>query len=97
MDLLPTLSRLAGLEEPPPLEIDGVDLTNYILGANPDCPNDTFYYYNHHDLEAVRVGDWKLHFKKRRRPARKNLPHSISRAPCPGRRISTSERIPVRF
>lgn len=73
MDLLPTLSRLAGLEEPPPLEIDGVDLTDYILGANPDCPNDTFYYYNHHDLEAVRVGDWKLHFKKRRRPARKNL------------------------
>jgi len=73
MDLLPTLSRLGGVEEAPAQEIDGVDISDYITGDSPDSPNDTFYYYNRHDLEAVRVGDWKLHFKKKRKPANKNL------------------------
>jgi arylsulfatase A len=63
IDLLPTLARLIGAELPKH-PIDGLDVWPLISG-HPGArnPHDAYYfYYNKNDLEAVRSGDWKLHF-----------------------------------
>ncbi len=64
MDLFPTLTQLAGAEPLPERPIDGVDCSAYLLGETTEFPNETFYYYMGAVLEAVRVGDWKLHLAK---------------------------------
>ena len=65
MDLLPTLARFAHATEPKDRTIDGKDITPLLLGQ-PDAasPHDQFYYYRLENLEAVRQGNWKLHFAK---------------------------------
>jgi len=62
MDVLPTLARLAGEEAPNDRIIDGKDILPLMMGA-PDAssPYDAFYYYRELELQAVRMGDWKLH------------------------------------
>jgi arylsulfatase len=63
IDLLPTLARLIGAELPKH-SIDGLDVWP-LLAGQPGArnPHDAYYfYYNKNDLEAVRAGDWKLHF-----------------------------------
>ena len=35
-----------------------------MFNAKATGPNDSFFYYRQNSLEAVRVGDWKLHFRK---------------------------------
>jgi len=63
IDLLPTLARLIGAELPKH-PIDGLDVWP-LLSGQPGAhnPHDAYYfYYNKNDLEAVRSGDWKLHF-----------------------------------
>ncbi|ACQ82221.1 Cerebroside-sulfatase [Beutenbergia cavernae DSM 12333] len=71
IDLLPTFAAVAGAADwaDPARPVDGVDLTALLTGAGP-APNETFAYYYMDDLEAVRVGDWKLHLSKRRDPMR---------------------------
>lgn len=60
LDLLPTLTRLAGvakLDRP----VDGIDLSGSLLGANGAKNRETFAYYSGSELHAVRTGRWKLH------------------------------------
>lgn len=61
IDLLPTLARLWGVKLPQS-KIDGADILPLILGderaRNPR--QDSFYYFNSNELQAVRSGDWKL-------------------------------------
>jgi len=64
IDLFPTFGSAAGVAEPPALPIDGEDLMPVLRGEADAPKSDTSYYYLHHQLEAVRVGDWKLHFGK---------------------------------
>jgi len=64
VDLLPTLCAFAGVEERPEKKIDGIDHSAQLLGESSVFPNDTMYYYLNRRLEAIRVGDWKLHFIK---------------------------------
>jgi len=64
MDFFPTLSRLTNVSLPADRIIDGFDIGELITGENAEAPNDTFFYYKQNTLEAVRVGDWKLHFQK---------------------------------
>jgi len=66
MDFLPTLAALGGAAVPDDRVIDGVDIRP-LLFARPGArsPHEAFYYYRKHDLEAVRVGKWKLHVRKR--------------------------------
>jgi arylsulfatase A-like enzyme len=64
IDFMPTFSRLASVSSSPDQPIDGLDFSDYLLGASKEFPNDRFSYYRWHDLEAVRVGAWKLHFSK---------------------------------
>jgi arylsulfatase A-like enzyme len=62
IDLFPTIAGLAGasLPEHP---IDGLDIWP-LMSGRPDArtPHEAYYYYWGHALEAVRSGDWKLHF-----------------------------------
>lgn len=64
MDLYPTLAAVCGAEVPSDRVIDGQDIQQLWYGEAPS-PHDAFYYYRMNDLEAVRSGQWKLHFSKR--------------------------------
>lgn len=61
LDLLPTATKLAGLEPPSDRVIDGRDLSP-ILFASGKALRDAFFYYRNVDLFAVRQGPWKAHF-----------------------------------
>ncbi len=64
MDLYPTLANVCGAAVPTDRVIDGRDVQELWCGGVAS-PHDAFYYYWMNDLEAVRSGQWKLHFSKR--------------------------------
>jgi len=70
IDLLPTLAALTGAENPQAQThpIDGVDCSGLLADPEARAPNEMFAYYWMNQLEAIRVGDWKLHFRKRDEP-----------------------------
>ncbi len=65
MDMLPTITALAGGEMPSDRVIDGEDIRDLMHGT-PGAVSLTnaFYYYQRTSLQAVRVGKWKLHFPR---------------------------------
>ena len=63
MDLFPTLAACGGADLPD-RAIDGVDVTNLLTDPSSPSPRKGFWYYRGDDLEAVRVGSWKLHLAK---------------------------------
>ncbi len=66
MDLLPTLTSLASGKVPQDRVIDGKNITELIHGqAGAVSPTQTFYYYVHRQLMAVRCGKWKLHLPRK--------------------------------
>ena len=65
MDLYPTLAQWCGAEVPADRTIDGRDIAPVLLGEEgAESPHQAFFYYLGSDLEAVRVGKWKLHVHK---------------------------------
>jgi arylsulfatase A-like enzyme len=63
IDVLPTLAKLAGGEAPRDKIIDGRDIWPLLAGdPNAKSPHEAFYYYWDNGLEAIRSGQWKLHF-----------------------------------
>jgi len=64
LDLLPTLATIAGGTVPDDRIIDGMDLSDLILGVSSKSKREEFFYYLHNTLQAARVGDWKLHVVK---------------------------------
>ncbi len=68
MDFFPTFSAIANAPIPDDRIIDGHDISALMTDENAAAPNDTFFYYKQNDLEAVRSGDWKLHFRKAGEP-----------------------------
>lgn len=68
MDLFPTLAALCGGEVPTDRTIDGRDVQTVWLTEDATSPHDAFFYYWMNDLEAIRCGQWKLHFSKRGEP-----------------------------
>jgi arylsulfatase A-like enzyme len=80
IDFFPTLSNLLGVGISSERKIDGVDIQGLMFDASKDDPRDTFYYYAQNNLDAVRVGDWKLHFLKEGNPIKKlyNLRDDVS-------------------
>ncbi len=61
MDVLPTLSKLAGAELPA-RPIDGKDIWSLMSGERrATSPHEALFYYRGWALEAVRSGKWKLH------------------------------------
>jgi arylsulfatase len=60
MDVLPTISYLTQ-SKLPKKKIDGVNLWPILAGNQQAEPRKKFlYYYRNNNLEAVRVGNWKL-------------------------------------
>lgn len=69
MDMLPTFASLAGTEVPSSPPIDGLDIRSLLMDHGAASPHQAFYYYFLEQLQAVRVGDWKLYlaYKSRTR------------------------------
>ncbi|HQK23430.1 MAG TPA: sulfatase [Candidatus Latescibacteria bacterium] len=66
IDLFATLAELTGAPLPPDTAIDSISLADTVLHGKP-ARRTTFAYYKGANLEAVRKGDWKLHFCKTER------------------------------
>jgi len=60
IDLLPTIARIAGAELPSDRVIDGLDISGILHGDSKSLER-PYFYYQHQDLRAVRMGKWKLH------------------------------------
>jgi arylsulfatase A-like enzyme len=61
LDLLPTLSSLAGASVPTDRKIDGLNITDLILAKEgAQTPRNSLFYYHTTQLQAVRSGKWKL-------------------------------------
>ncbi len=65
MDLFPTLAAVCGASLPVDRTLDGRDVRTLWFDEFASSPHDAFYYYWMNDLEAIRVGPWKLHFSKK--------------------------------
>lgn len=63
IDLFATLAELAGAPLPSDRTLDSLSLVKTLLDGSP-TPREVFAFYKGPDLEAVRKGDWKLHFCK---------------------------------
>ncbi|MFO7852482.1 MAG: sulfatase family protein [Bacteroidota bacterium] len=74
IDILPTLAEITGTQLPDHI-IDGVSILPILRGDENAEPRKSFYYYYHNnDLEAVRMGQWKLVFPHDHRSYRDVLP-----------------------
>jgi arylsulfatase A-like enzyme len=63
IDVLPTLAKLAGSDAPGDRIVDGRDIWPLLAGEKgAKSPHEAFYYFWDNGLEAVRSGNWKLHF-----------------------------------
>ena len=66
MDLFPTLAKISNSKIPTGIKIDGIDISEFLL--DPDAKTlaeRPFYFYARNgELEAIRLGEWKLHLKK---------------------------------
>jgi arylsulfatase A-like enzyme len=63
IDILATIADLTGAPLPE-AHIDSISFADTLLRESPTT-RETFAFYKGCDLEAVRKGDWKLHFCKR--------------------------------
>ncbi len=67
MDLFPTASEIIAAPLPADRVYDGESLVPLFAGkALRRRADDPFYYYNCENLQAVRMGDWKLHLPRRK-------------------------------
>lgn len=62
IDILPTIARLVGAQLPSH-KVDGKDIWPLISGQpGAKSPHEAYYFYWGNELQAVRMGKWKLHF-----------------------------------
>ncbi len=65
LDMLPTLTNLAGGKVPRDRVIDGHDIRPLMFGEKgAKSPTRAFFYYMDTHLQAVRSGSWKLHLPR---------------------------------
>lgn len=64
IDLFPTLLALAGAKAPANPVVDGRVLD--LFGEKERGGEHPYYYFRNETLEAVRVGDWKLHLARKK-------------------------------
>jgi len=61
MDLLPTFAHLSGAAISANRPIDGLDIGPLLYGnANAKTPHKAYFYYRQKQLQAVRLGPWKM-------------------------------------
>lgn len=62
IDILPTIAHLIGAKLPQH-KIDGKNIWPLVAGEpNAKSPHEAYYFYYGNNLEAIRMGAWKLHF-----------------------------------
>lgn len=62
IDLLPTICSITK-SKLPVRKIDGVDISDLLIGKKGANPRDEFvYYYDRNNLKGIRKGNWKLVF-----------------------------------
>jgi len=59
LDILPTLAAVTGIQAPPDRVLDGENMLPFLQGRDRS-PRQAFYYLNNMQLDAVRVGQWKM-------------------------------------
>ncbi|MGB8353390.1 MAG: sulfatase [Chthoniobacteraceae bacterium] len=65
IDFLPTFAALAGGSAPTDRVIDGRDIRDLLFDVKgAHSPHEAFPYYKRNQLEAMRMGKWKLHLRK---------------------------------
>ena len=66
LDVFPTLAKISGATIDEDSILDGEDLSDFLRGPNTTNINDRplYYYARNGDLEAMRMGKWKLHILK---------------------------------
>ncbi|MHC4750006.1 MAG: arylsulfatase [Planctomycetota bacterium] len=64
MDLFPTLAKIVGGKVPQDRVIDGIDVSDFLLGKSNKSGRDGFIVYMGKDIFSVKWQDWKLHFKE---------------------------------
>ena len=65
LDFLPTLGRLSGASVPASGLLDGTDISELIgLDGPPVDADRCFFFIGGANIEAVRIGRWKLHVRK---------------------------------
>jgi len=64
MDLFPTLAKFAGGEIPNDRVIDGLDMSDFLLGKQENSGRNGFIVYMGKDIFGVKWKNWKLHFKE---------------------------------
>ena len=64
MDLFPTLATFSGGRIPDDRIIDGIDISEYLLGKTKKSGRDGFVVYMGNDIFGVKWRNWKLHFKE---------------------------------
>ncbi len=63
IDVLPTVAGLLGVALPAGRVIDGKDIWPLMSGQpGAASPHEAYYYYWGRELQAIRSGQWKLHF-----------------------------------
>ena len=72
IDLLPSITKLIGAKLPEK-KIDGKDAWKVICGEQSEPVQEAyFFWYQRNDLEAMRMGKWKMQFPHRYRIAPEN-------------------------
>ncbi|MBC8324531.1 MAG: sulfatase [Verrucomicrobia subdivision 3 bacterium] len=61
IDILPTVAELIGAKLPRQ-KIDGKSIVNLVTGTDDQSPQEAYFFYYGPQLQAVRMGKWKLHF-----------------------------------
>ncbi|MCP4900582.1 MAG: arylsulfatase [bacterium] len=64
MDLFPTIAKIVGGRVPDDRVIDGIDVSDFLLGKRQESGRDGFVVYMGNDVFGVKWRNWKLHFKE---------------------------------
>jgi arylsulfatase len=64
MDLFPTFAKIAGGSVPEDRVIDGIDVSDFLLGKSEESGRDGFVVYMGNDIFGVKWRDWKIHLKE---------------------------------
>jgi arylsulfatase len=64
MDLFPTIAAFTKSEIPRDRVIDGIDMSDFIVGKSEESGRDGFIVYMGNDIFGVKWKNWKLHFEE---------------------------------
>ncbi|KGJ98431.1 arylsulfatase [Thalassotalea sp. ND16A] len=64
MDLFPSLAKIIGGKVPTDRAIDGIDVSDFLLGKKKESGRDGFVVYMGNDIFGVKWKNWKIHMKE---------------------------------